>query len=153
MRDAGARVILADVDAEKAASVAATIGAETLPADRILTADVDILSPCAVGDVITSEVALQVRAWGICGGANNQLASEEAGQILAQRGVLMVPDFLASSGAVIVGAAEALPNCPPAEQLIAETESTAREILRRAVLDGETPTRVAIRLAEERMAA
>lgn len=153
LRDAGARVILADVDAEKAESVAATIGAETLPADRILTADVDILSPCAVGDVITSEVALQVRAWGICGGANNQLASEEAGQILAQRGILMVPDFLASSGAVIVGAAEALPNCPPADQLIAQTESTAREILRRAVLEGEAPTRVAIRLAEERMAA
>lgn len=153
LRKVGAHVTIADIDADRAASVAVSLGAETCPADRILLSDVDILSPCAVGDVVNAEIASQIRAWGICGGANNQLASDEAGHILAQREILFVPDFLASSGAVIVGAATALPNCPPADRLIAATEGTAGEILRRASETRETPTCVAIRMADERMAA
>jgi len=150
---AGARVVMADVDEARAQAVAASLGADICPADRILFADVDIVSPCAVGDVIDADMAGRIRAWGVCGGANNQLASAEAGRILAARGIQFVPDFLASSGAVIVGAAEALPGCPPAADLNAATAETARQILRRAAAEQRPPAEVAVALAEERLAA
>jgi len=62
---------------------------------------VDIYSPCATGGMITEEFAKTCRAKIICGGANNQLENDEVAQILLDRGILYVPDYLANSGGVI----------------------------------------------------
>ncbi len=50
----GAKLVLADFDAGKAELLARDLAAETVPADRILHVDADILSPCALGGVLTS---------------------------------------------------------------------------------------------------
>src|SRR5204862_363832 len=71
---AGARLVVADLDPARARAVAADTGAEIVATDAILAADVDILAPCASGGVITAETARAVRAWAVCGAANNILA-------------------------------------------------------------------------------
>ena len=43
-------------------------------ADDLVEADVDVLSPCALGHAITPEVAARLTASAVCGAANNQLA-------------------------------------------------------------------------------
>jgi leucine dehydrogenase len=150
---AGASLLVADLDEARAAQLSRAVGAAVCAPAEILSADVDVVSPCAAGNVVDMQAAQRMRAWAVCGGANNQLATEDAGRLLAARGILYVPDFLASSGAVISGAALALPSCPPAAQLIAETAVTAQTILRRAATLNRTTTEVATEMAAERLAA
>ena len=62
---------------------------------------IDVYAPCATGGMITEEFAKTCRAKIICGGANNQLENSDVSQILLERGILYVPDYLANSGGVI----------------------------------------------------
>src|SRR6185369_7646213 len=103
LRDAGTRTGFSEIDEERAARCAAELALPRVRADAVFDADVDVLAPCAVGEVITADVARRLRARGIAGAANNQLASDEAGRILAERGIWYAPDFAANAGAVIVG--------------------------------------------------
>ncbi|WP_435124529.1 Glu/Leu/Phe/Val dehydrogenase dimerization domain-containing protein [Halobaculum sp. D14] len=75
-------------------------------ADRISNADllrldVDVLIPAALGGVITDDVAEAVRADVVVEGANGP-TTPDADDVLAERGVAVVPDVLANSGGVTV---------------------------------------------------
>src|SRR5258706_8930174 len=96
--EAGARVSFSEVDEERAARCAGELRVERVPADAIFDADVDVLAPCAVGEVITADAARRLRARGVAGAANNQLASDDAGRILMARGIWYAPDFAANAG-------------------------------------------------------
>src|SRR5207248_9646799 len=63
--------------------------------------DVDVLAPCALEQVITSDNADQVRASIICEGANGPV-TPTADAILEDKGVLILPDVLANAGGVVV---------------------------------------------------
>lgn len=78
---AGMRVAVADLDASRAEAVARAIGSRSLAAVRALDIEVDVLAPCAVGGVVTDEVAARLRARILCGAANNVLASPEAAHL------------------------------------------------------------------------
>jgi glutamate dehydrogenase (NAD(P)+) len=74
---------------------------ETLTNDELLLVDCDVLAPCALEQVITSENADQVKAAIVCEGANGPV-TPEADNILDDRGVLVLPDVLANAGGVVV---------------------------------------------------
>lgn len=150
---AGATVIVADVSAARAQALADELGASAVAADAIFAQDVDIVAPCAVGNVISPDVAASLKAWAVCGGANNQLTGDAVAGDLAVRGVLYIPDFLASAGAVIDGVSLSLPGGDSAEQRIAAMYDTARLILQQADATGTTTTDVATRIARDRIAA
>jgi glutamate dehydrogenase (NAD(P)+) len=76
-------------------------GAETLTNDELLTLDVDLLAPCALEAQITAANAAQVHARVIAEGANAAV-DPEADAVLADGGVLIVPDILANAGGVVV---------------------------------------------------
>src|SRR3546814_19183197 len=78
-------------------------GASVAPVDKIHEAEVDIYAPCALGGVITEATATEVRARAVAGAANNQLATPEAGFILARRGILFAPDYVMNAGGIISG--------------------------------------------------
>ena len=101
LAEQGAKLTLADVDAQRAADLAAELGGTSVPADAIMTVDADIFSPCALGAILTqaSVNALNVRA--IAGGANNQLATGPEGRMLADRGILYAPDYVINAGGII----------------------------------------------------
>jgi glutamate dehydrogenase (NAD(P)+) len=75
--------------------------AETITDEELLLLDVDILAPCALEQVITSDNAHQVRASIICEGANGPV-TPAADAILEDKGVLILPDVLANAGGVVV---------------------------------------------------
>jgi leucine dehydrogenase len=147
----GAHVAVCDIDEARARGLADEIGGEVIAPEEALLAQADVIAPCAAGGVITEAVARDVRAWAVCGAANNQLVSAEAGRILAARGVLFVPDFVSSAGAVIAGVAPGMMGADPAP-LVEALEATARHILERAGRDGQPPTEVAEAMALERIA-
>jgi len=69
--------------------------------DELLTLDVDVLVPAALGNVITEENATAIAADVVVEGANGPTTST-ADSILAQRDVAVVPDILANAGGVTV---------------------------------------------------
>ncbi len=101
--DAGAKVVVADVDRLAAEAVAERFGASVVGADEILTVEADILSPNAVGGILNPDTIPTIRASAICGGANNQLAGTSDGVALAERGILWAPDYVVSAGGAIAG--------------------------------------------------
>jgi leucine dehydrogenase len=68
---------------------------------EILFQNVDVLCPCALGNVITGTVADQLNAKVVVGGANNQLQNAAAGDYLYDNGILYAPDFVANAGGLI----------------------------------------------------
>jgi glutamate dehydrogenase len=72
-----------------------------LDRNAILTLDVEILMPCALENVITGDIAQQIKAKIVCEGANGP-TTPEGDKILNDRGILVVPDILANAGGVTV---------------------------------------------------
>ena len=97
----GAKLVLADVDGARAERLAAELGAETATTDAILAADVDIVSPNALGAILTEASIAELKAKAIAGGANNQLAKPEDGRRLHDRGILYAPDYVINAGGII----------------------------------------------------
>ena len=74
---------------------------ETIGNDELLTLDVDLLIPEAIGDVITEANADSIQADLIVEGANGP-TTFAADAILAERDIPVVPDILANAGGVTV---------------------------------------------------
>jgi leucine dehydrogenase len=97
----GAKLVLADVNAERAKALAAELGAEAVDAGDILTLDTDLFSPNALGAILTEQSIPQIKAKVIAGGANNQLATRADGARLHDRGILYAPDYVINAGGII----------------------------------------------------
>lgn len=146
----GVRLTVSDIDINKAENLAKEVNGLCIPPDKILLTDADIVSPCAMGAVITEDVAREMRAWAICGGANNQLKNESVLGALAKRDILYFPDFLASSGAVIDGVCRSISGQDAAPVLSAVYE-TAIKILKVAHSEKRHPTVIATEIAQSRI--
>jgi leucine dehydrogenase len=121
---AGARLVVADIDAERTARAAHEFGAETVPVDRIHAAYADVFSPNALGGILNSETISELGAPIVCGGANNQLSAALLGRDLLSRSVTYVPDYVANAGGIISVTAEYLgkPADSVKEQVLAIAE-------------------------------
>jgi len=76
-------------------------GADAITNAELIEIDCDVLTPCALEQVITVENASRIRAKIICEGANGP-TTPAADQILEDRGILVLPDVLANAGGVVV---------------------------------------------------
>jgi glutamate dehydrogenase (NAD(P)+) len=77
-------------------------GAEKMDnGNDLLTLDVDVLVPAALEDVITMKNADSIKAKLIVEGANGP-TSAKADDIIAEKGIAVVPDILANAGGVTV---------------------------------------------------
>jgi glutamate dehydrogenase/leucine dehydrogenase len=97
----GARVSVSDVFADRVAAVVTRHRVDAHPPGDALGVECDVLAPCALGGVIDDVTIPKLRCRAIVGAANNQLGSDGAAERLAERGVLFVPDFVASAGGII----------------------------------------------------
>lgn len=75
--------------------------AEAISNADLLVADCDVLMPAALGGVITEANASQVKAKYVIEAANGPV-SAEADQVLADKGVTVIPDIYANAGGVTV---------------------------------------------------
>jgi glutamate dehydrogenase (NAD(P)+) len=76
-------------------------GADVITNDHLLELPVDILVPAATEMQITGDNAERIRAKVVVEGANAP-TTPDADRILAERGILLVPDILANAGGVVV---------------------------------------------------
>ena len=101
--ETGAMVTIADVDQEKTSLLAAQYHVNVVQPEEIHRLDVDVYSPCAMGAVLNEQTVPELRCKIVCGSANNQLAEEHHGDLLARQGILYAPDYIVSAGGVITG--------------------------------------------------
>ena len=151
--DAGARVVVADVNARRAAELAASMpSVEAIDATRVVESECDVLSPCALGGVLTAGVVPRLECRVICGAANNQLTGDDVDDALRARGIVYVPDFVASAGGIINIAEEFTGySRERALERTAGIADTVTRVLRSADELGLAPGRAARRIAQERI--
>ena len=106
LHDDGAQLVVADIDAARVARAVSEFGAVSASLDEILACDADVLAPCAMGAVLTSESIPQLQAAIVAGGANNQLATPADGQRIHDAGILYAPDYVINAGGIINVACE-----------------------------------------------
>ncbi len=73
--------------------------------EDILYQETNILFPCAVQNVLTETNSVKIKAQFVCEGANGP-CTEEAREKFHERGIFLVPDFIANSGGVIAAFVE-----------------------------------------------
>jgi glutamate dehydrogenase (NAD(P)+) len=116
--------------------------------DALLTYEVDLLIPAALGGVLTRQVAGEVRAKLIVEAANAPTLPE-ADEIFAQRGITVIPDILANAGGVTVSYFEWTQNLQclrwtenevngRLRQMMTAAYTTIREVVRSRNLDWRT---------------
>jgi glutamate dehydrogenase len=107
-----------------------TLFENTLSNEELLELDCDILVPAAVANQITAENANSIKASIVVEAANGP-TTLEATKILSDRGILLVPDVLASAGGVTVSYFEWVQN----NQGYYWTEEEVNEKLRTKLVD------------------
>jgi leucine dehydrogenase len=150
LTEAGARVLVSDVEAERASAT----GCETVPPERVLETEVDVYAPCAVGGTLNSESIPRLACRAIAGCANNQLAEPGDAQRLHDRGILYAPDYIVNAGGIIQlivledeGGDEA-----QLEERLAGIGDTLRDLFAEADAEEVTPAEAAERLVSRRLA-
>ena len=97
----GAKISVADVDEPKAKKLADAVDGSVVSPDEILGLEADVVSPNALGAILTEQSIAALKAPIVAGGANNQLATPEDGERLHARGILYAPDYVINAGGII----------------------------------------------------
>ncbi|MDV8020093.1 Glu/Leu/Phe/Val family dehydrogenase [Rhodococcus sp. IEGM 1330] len=105
LAEAGATITASDVNPAAVRRVSADFPGVTV-AETVIDKDIDIYAPCAMGATLTDTTARILDAAVVCGAANNQLAQPGVEELLRDRGIVWVPDFVANSGGLIQVAGE-----------------------------------------------
>ncbi|MEP6622187.1 MAG: Glu/Leu/Phe/Val dehydrogenase [bacterium] len=101
LHEAGAKLIITDIDAERVKAVVNEFGAKFVSPDEIYGVQADIFAPCALGAIINDKTIPQLRVEIVAGAANNVLLEERHGVALEEKGILYAPDYVANAGGVI----------------------------------------------------
>ncbi|MFC7245410.1 Glu/Leu/Phe/Val dehydrogenase [Catellatospora aurea] len=151
----GAEVVATDVSPKALEWAKATYPQVGLVADAttLITSDIDVYAPCALGGALNDDTVPALRAQIVAGAANNQLAHSGIEKLLVDRGILYAPDYLVNSGGVIQVADEIDGfNFDRAKLRATKIYDTTKRILELADTEGISPASAADRLAEQRMA-
>ena len=150
LAEAGARVVVSDVDEARAAAT----GCETVPPERVLEKEVDVYSPCAVGGTLSADSIPRLACRAVAGCANNQLAEPEDAERLHERGILYAPDYVVNAGGIIqlIGLEDEKWDEAQLEQGLAGIGATLRTLFAEAEAAGVTPAEAADRLVRRRLA-
>jgi leucine dehydrogenase len=149
LADAGARVLVSDVDESRAAAT----GCETVPPERVLETEVDVYSPCAVGGTLNADSIPGLACRAVVGCANNQLAEATDAERLHERGILYAPDYIVNAGGIIqlIGLEDEGWDEAQLEEGLAGIGDTLRALFAEADAEGITPAKAADRLVRRRI--
>ncbi|MEM6413152.1 MAG: Glu/Leu/Phe/Val dehydrogenase [Pseudomonadota bacterium] len=138
LHDAGASLVVADVNESATRKAAELYGAQIVSPDLCISQDVDIFSPCALGGSIRKETISEINAKIVAGAANNQLFTPDMDLALQSREILYAPDYVINAAGVISVGLEILESW------------TSEEITSRINHIGDTLTKIFERASAEK---
>jgi leucine dehydrogenase len=153
LSNAGAKLVVADINAARAAQACEAFGAVRVPPENIVGCEADVLAPCALGRSLDARSVGGVQARIVAGAANNQLGTLEDGDRLHARGVFYLPDYLVNAGGVVscVREYEGTGSEEGVMKEVALIGDRTRELIDRVLVTGEAPARVADAWAHEKL--
>ncbi|MFQ5785139.1 MAG: Glu/Leu/Phe/Val dehydrogenase dimerization domain-containing protein [Alphaproteobacteria bacterium] len=152
LHDAGARLLVSDIDEAAVENAIADFGAEAVAPEQVHAVEAEVFAPCALGGVLNETTIPEIKAPIVAGTANNQLSCAADGEALAARGVLYAPDYAINAGGVVNISFER--DGYEAEKAMARTAKiydTLTAIFERADAEGVATNLVADRMARERI--
>ena len=134
-------------------------GGDNVTNAELLELECDVLVPAAIGNVVTAENAPKLKTKLIVEAANHPL-TPEADDILAERGIRVMPDILVNAGGVIVSYFEWTQNLQEfrweeshvSEELIKIMARAYGEVREKAQTEGITHRQAAFHIGVERVA-
>jgi leucine dehydrogenase len=150
----GAKVVVADIDGAKVERARREHGVDAVAPDAIVGQPCDVFAPFALGAVLDDRGVRDLRCKVVCGSANNQLAEERHGDLLADRGILYAPDYIANAGGTILDTDRLLKggfNRERAMRNVRRIGDRMREVIALARRERIPTYRAADRVAEERL--
>ena len=151
--DEGAIVAVADVDPSRLEDAVRDLGVKPMSPETIHRLDCDVFAPCALGGVLDPEVVGELECRAVVGAANNQLAEPACAYLLAARGIVYVPDFVANAGGLVHVAMERSATVEQVRRNVLALGPRVASILQLASERGISTHRAAEDLAEARIAS
>ena len=147
----GAKLSIADVDHARAENLAAETGGKVVSPDDILFLEADVVSPCALGAILSEQTIGRLNTPIVAGGANNQLATAEDGGRLQARGILYAPDYVINAGGIINVSTEYLGDGGPdlVRSRIEAIPGRLEQIWAKSAATGRDPASVADGMAQQ----
>ena len=152
LHEAGAKLIVSDVNDASVSRVVDEFGAEKVQTNAIFSVRADVFAPCALGGIINDQTIPELKVRIVAGAANNQLLEERHGSMLQERNILYAPDYVANAGGILNGCVELLGwEAEHALRKVDEIYDTLLRIFESAQAEGITTNKAADRLAEDRL--
>lgn len=153
LRAAGASLLISDINRKRVHEAMDRFQGQGVETAGIFEHDCDVYAPCALGATLTEETARQLRMGIVVGAANNQLASDEAGRILFERGILYGPDYVANAGGIINAASEVAGLYSEADvrQKVDGIANLLKQIFARSAAEGLPTNEIADDMARSRL--
>ena len=101
LKDDGAIIYATDINKDLTKSAQENFGIEIVEPDKILSLNVDVLAPCALGGVINDKSIEELNCSIVAGCANNQLLDWRHGEMLHEMGIAYAVDYVINAGGLI----------------------------------------------------
>jgi len=155
LREAGASVQVADRNQEVVQRVCKETGAIPIEEASIMTANVDVFAPCALGAILNDQTIPSLGCRIVAGAANNLLLEPRHGKALQDRGILYAPDYVINAGGIINVGCEFLKGGydeKESKKRIERIPQALRELWTISKQKGLSPSEAADHLAEQILA-
>jgi glutamate dehydrogenase (NAD(P)+) len=119
---------------ERSGTVVGMPGTSRISNDDLLTMKCDILIPAALENVITLNNADQIKAKIVCEAANGP-TTPHADEVLARKGIFLIPDILANAGGVTVSYFEWVQDLQSFFWPVSEVNTKLEGVMRQAFTD------------------
>jgi leucine dehydrogenase len=150
LMDAGATVLVNDIDEERARGT----GGVVVAPDAALETECDVYAPCALGATLNADSIPRLRCRIVAGAANNQLATPEDAERLHAAGILYAPDYVINGGGALhgIGLEQLGWDEETLERQVAGIADTLARVYDEAEAEGITTAAAAEQLAAQRLA-
>lgn len=154
LSEAGASLVVADVNADNASRASREFGARVVSVEQILSTRCDVFSPYALGGVLNAITIPRLNASIVAGAANNQLDTPSDALRLQERKILFLPDYVINPGGIIAVAHEYFGGSSEVEVAddVKKIPARLEQIVRAAELQSKVPSEVADCLARSLIA-
>ncbi len=147
----GAELFVSDIDDKKVQYAVTNWGATPIEPDKIMSQDVDVYCPCALGGDVNPETIHFLQAKIVAGAANNQLSGPDMARQLFERGILYAPDYAINAGGVINVVMTGIPK-DIVMYRVTGIYNTLLKIFQRSDKEGKDTAEIADTIVEERLA-
>lgn len=152
LHEAGAKLYVTDIKKANIERAVNDFGAIAVAPDEIHKVECDVFAPCAMGAIINDFTIDELKCKIVAGAANNQLAEERHGDMLKEKGILYVPDYVINAGGVINVYEELIGyNRERAMSRASNIYNTVKKVIEISKRDNISTAKAADRMAEERI--